>query len=68
MRGVRHRHGRLRELVQSPPLEVYKDSSRAGTIPPRGRESDMTERLALLLFKDEEEFCHSVGYTYRASL
>ena len=29
------------------------------------KESDMTERLALLLFKDEEEFCHSVGYTYR---
>lgn len=26
VRGVRHRHGRLRELVQSPPLEVYKDS------------------------------------------
>ena len=39
------------------------------TVYPWGlKESDMTERLALLLFKDEEEFCHSVGYTYRASL
>ena len=36
------------------------------TVYPWGlKESDMTERLALLLFKDEEEFCHSVGYTYR---
>ena len=32
------------------------------------KESDTTDWLALSLFKDEEEFCHSMGYTYRASL